>query len=208
MGIDIDPSVLQAARASGIYQMVYRARAHEIPIPPQCFRSVLANCSLEHMDHLPDVLKGVGHILSSQGTFVLSVVTENFGKWGPLPLLLENLGLPEKAREIADKYRHYHHAVNAFSPSKWMDLLTEAGLEVTEYIPIVPELASRLFLFWDELWHVPYANQELGNRLYSFLQSLPRFTEGFREILAGVLKMEPDRSTGSGVVLMARKRRT
>jgi len=208
IGIDIDPGVIHGARNSGIYQMVYMARAHQIPVPPQRFKSVLANCSLEHMDHLPEVLKGVAHILDSQGTFVLSVVTENFMKWASLPFLLENLGLSEKAREVSQKYRSYHHTVNAFPPGKWMDLLTAAGFQVVEQTPIVPELTSRLCLFWDNLWHVQHANQELGGRLYPFLQELPRFTEGFREILKGVLKMEPNWSTGSGVVVMARKRRS
>jgi SAM-dependent methyltransferase len=207
IGVDMNPEVALAAQQSGVYREVHVAPAHQLPFSPECFASAFANCSLEHMDHLPMVLEGICHSLCPGGTFLLSVVTDKFIEWATLPLLIDQLGQPERARSLQAEYEAYHHLVNPFPPKVWVDQLEKAGFEVLEHIPIIPEMTSRLFLFLDHLWHVKTPGGEISNGLYPYLMTLPTFPQAFREVFKGVLQMERDWSVGSGAIFLAGRRR-
>ena len=90
-GGDMNPAVVEAAKQSGVYGKVYLAPAHRLPVRNNTFASAFANCSLEHMDHLPDVLTSIRHSLKRGAMFALSVVTDKFNDWAALPLLMEQM---------------------------------------------------------------------------------------------------------------------
>jgi SAM-dependent methyltransferase len=203
VGVDMDPEAARAAQQSGVYREVHVAPAHQLTFFPGRFASAFANCSLEHMDHLPMVLEGICGSLSPGGTFLLSVVTDKFIEWATLPLLIDQIGLTERARSLQAEYEAYHHLVNPFPAIVWVEQLEKAGFEVLEHIPIIPEMTSRLFLFLDHLWHVKTSGGEISNGLYPYLTTLPTFPQAFREVLNGVLKMERDWSVGSGAIFLA-----
>jgi SAM-dependent methyltransferase len=206
IGVDHDTNVVDAARLGGVYQQVHLVSADNIPVPPESMASAFANCSLEHMDRLPAVLRRLHRSLRPEGPFLLSVVTDKLVEWQTLTLLAQELGDPRRARQLANEYKKYHHLENPLPPAVWKLRLEEAGFEVREHIPIVPEMTSRLFLLVDHVWHLQQSREETGTRLHSYLLSVPRFDEGFRQILAGVMAMEPDWSVGSGAVFLARRR--
>jgi SAM-dependent methyltransferase len=206
VGIDIDPGVVKVARQSGIYREVHLAPARRLPILPESFASAFANCSLEHMDHRPEVLSSICRILHHGGFFLFSVVTDKFLEWATLPLLIDWISKPERARTLQAEYETYHHLVNPLPLEVWMEHLEEAGFEILEHIPIVPEMTSRFFLFLDHLWHVQKAEGELGDILYTRLMTCPNFQQGFQQVLAGVLQMERDWFTGSGAIFWARRK--
>jgi SAM-dependent methyltransferase len=205
VGVDMDASVVKAARQSNVYRELHVSPAHQLPVPADSFASAFANCSLEHMDHLPEVLSNICQSLHSGGQFLCSVVTDKFVEWSILPLLVDRVGASAQAQALQTAYESYHHLVNPFPLEKWARYLDEAGLEILEYIPIMPEMSSYLFLFIDHLWHVRQPGREVGDALYPYLRMLPNFTQGFRQILAGVLQMERDWSIGSGVIFLARR---
>src|SRR5207249_1938813 len=151
----------------GVYREVYVSAAHELAIPAGCFQSAFANCSLEHMSQLPEVLAGIHRSLRPGGTFLLSVVTDKWIDWAALPLLLEQLGEPERAQSLLTEYINYHHLVNCLPPEDWGEALETAGFEVLEHVPLVPEMTGRLFLFLDHLWHVKLSGPELGEKLHT-----------------------------------------
>jgi SAM-dependent methyltransferase len=206
VGMDIAPSVAEAARQSGVYREVHMAPAHRMPVPLESFASAFANCSLEHMDHLPEVLSSICRSLRPEGLFLLSVVTDKFLEWAALPLLVDRIGEPSWARALQANYEAYHHLVNPLPLEVWIEHLEKAGFEVLEHIPIMPEMTSRLFLFLDHLWHVRRPGGELGDALYAHLMTLPNFPQAFWQVLAGILQMERDWSTGSGAVFLARRK--
>ena len=192
-------------RGSGLLELYHSAhRLDEVPIR---FAAAFANCSLEHMDQLDEVLESIRGRLQPGGAFLLSVVTDKFMEWNPLPSLFEIVGQEGLARSLQADYRNYHHLVNVFSSSRWAGGLDKAGFEVLEHTPIIPELTSRLFSFADHLWHIREKENELGSRIGSYLAQFPKFSEGFRLLLEGVLKMERDWALGSGAVFWARRRR-
>jgi SAM-dependent methyltransferase len=205
-GIDIDPPTVDAARASGVYRAVHLAPAHRPPVPAASFASAFANCALEHMDELPAVLRAVHDALRPGGTFLFSVVTDQFVAWSLVPLLLRKLGLDDPAAALQRQHEHYHHLVNPFPPQRWADELRRAGFGQIVHVPIVPELTGRLVVLLDQLWHVPQPDgSELGLQLHGYFTRLPGFVGGYRDVLAGLMRMEPRPDVGSGAVFAARR---
>jgi SAM-dependent methyltransferase len=207
VGVDHDPAVVALGRKSGVYQAVYLTPAHDLPFESQAFGSCFANCSLEHMDRLPDVLSSIARVLRPGAPFVLSVVTDKFLEWTALPGLVSAVGEPGRARLLQQEFEDFHHLVSPFTPHVWRKLLEEAGFDVVEHLPIVPELTSRLYLLMDQLWHVRTSapSGEVGGLVHPYLASFPEFPRGLSRALRGVLDMERDWSVGSGAVFRARR---
>lgn len=149
IGVDVDPGAADMAQRSGIYSKVHIAPAHALAFEPERFASAFANCSLEHMDHLSEVLNRICRSLRPSGSFLVGVVTDKFLEWAMLPLLMDYVGEAACARALQADYEAYHHLVNRLPPEAWVEHLEKAGFEVLEHTPIVPELTSRLFLFLD-----------------------------------------------------------
>lgn len=208
VGVEMDLGVADAARRSGIYREVIATSAHKLPVKPESFAAAFANCSLEHMDHLPEVLSSVYRSLRPNGAFLCSVVTDKFMQWATLPLLVEKIGERQRAQALQVEYEMYHHLRNPLPPHEWREHLAHAGFEVVEQAPIVPEIMTRLFLFIDHLWHVsrPDDKGELGDVLFSYLTTFPHFPHAFRRVLTGILQMEQDWSIGSGSIFWARRK--
>ena len=206
IGVDMDAGVANLAKRSGVYCEVLVTSANRLPFAPQSFASVFANCSLEHMDNLPDVLRNIFRSLRPGGVFLLSVVNQKLLEWASLPHLVEIICGHQRAQTLLAEYENYHHMVSAYTPEVWIEHLTGAGFKVLEYIPIVPEISTRIFLFLDHLWHVQQPRCEVGEVLQDFFQSIPDFPSALRDVLAGTLKMERDFHTGSGTVFVTRRR--
>ncbi len=207
VGVDSDVGVADAARGSGVYREVFVVEADRLSVPSESFASAFANCSLEHVENLPGVLKSVWRSMQSYGEFVLSVVTDKFQEWTTQPRLVENMCDDKLAHLVQSQYESYHHLLNAFPASLWQERLEQAGFEVMEWVPIMPEMVSRLFLFLDQLWHVPgKEGGELGDVMHSYLTRIPSFPQVLRQVLEGLLQAERDWSIGSGAVFLARKK--
>lgn len=206
LGIDMDASVVQAARRSGVYREVHVAPAHQLSVQAGSFASAFANCSLEHMDHLPEVLASISRSVRTGGPFLLSVVTDKFLEWATLPLLVDWLEQPERAQTLRAEYKAYHHLANPLPVERWAEHLEEAGFKVEEHVPILPEVTSRIFLFLDHLWHVPRSDYEIGSWLMPYFEALHDFPAAFRDVFAGILRMERDWSTSSGAVFWTRRK--
>ena len=189
-GVDFNHEVVELARKFGIYREVYEAPAQHLPVPPRSFASAFANCSLEHMDDVSQVLRGIHDAVKPGAPFLLSVVTEKFVEWRTLPRVAEWIGAVDRAGDIQAGYERYHHLVNPFPVEVWVDKLGGAGFEVLEHIPILPEMVSRIFLLIDTLWHIPKpGGGEFGELMYPYFQSLPNFPDGLRLVLEGALRM-------------------
>lgn len=205
IGVDIDPSIVDAAKSSNVYRDVHLASARDLPFGPGSFASVFANCSLEHMDNLADVLKSIAGVLKPHGIFLLSVVTDKFPEWTTLPLLAESIIGQGKGRILKNDYLSFHHLVNALTPEAWAEQLDSAGFYIKEYVPIVPELSGRFFLFLDNLWHIKNANGAIGTVLHQYLREFPDFPTAFHDIIKGILLAEKDWHTCCGAVFFCRK---
>jgi len=204
-GVEASQATAAAAMSSGVYRDVHIGPAHEMRFGGQPFASAFANCSLEHMDRLPEVLRRTSESLRSDGRFLMSVVTEKLLEWCPLPLLSTALGQQERAAALRSEYICYHHLTNALPVVRWVSAIQLAGFEVVQYIPLMPELCSRVFLLFDELWHVREGNDELGEDLFHYFRSFPRLSGVLPDLISTIYTAEEQPSIGSGAVFYAVK---
>lgn len=205
IGVDFNAAVAAHAARSGVYRGVAVARTDSLPIRAEVFASAFANCSLEHMDHLDAVLTGVARALRPGGTFLLSVVTNEFVSWAPLSKLLSACGSPTIGSHLQAQHETYHHLVNALPITQWYEQLHQAGFELLEQVPIVAGAAGRMFLLLDQLWHVSHEHGELGEEMLAWMERTPRSAAAVRQIFAGLLSLVSTSDEHAGVVLLARK---
>lgn len=205
-GVDINPDSLRTAEKSGVYQSLHECSAVDMPFRSESFSAAFANCSLEHMDDLPEVLNSIARVLKPNGSLLCSVVTDKFVEWSMIPQLAEAMGDTHNAQRLKNKYLDYHHLVSAFPPEGWMVQFREAGFDVVDHIPIVPELLGRLFMFVDTLWHLPHDQGEVGDLLVSHFKQWNNFPTTIGELMQTLLKAEPDWEVACGAVFYVRKR--
>ncbi len=203
VGIDADPFVVEQAKGAGLYKAVHLCSADKLPVQPASFSTVFANCSLEHMNNIGDVIGEVSRCLRPDGAFVLSVVTNYWSEMDILSDLISLGGATELADSLRRRYIEYHNLVNPFSIDKWIAILEADGFAVTEYCPIVPKMTGKFFMFLDHLWHVQSSGGEFGSVLYKELRSMEKFNEQFCAVLDAVLGMEDNSDMYLGVVIHA-----
>jgi len=206
IGVDMSPEVAELGLQSGVYRKVHVTAAHEVPEPDQTFDNVFANCSLEHMDNLDQVLREINRCLKPGGVLLCSVVTDRFFKWSLLSNLVAAAGFDNAASKLKRDFFSYHNLVNPLAVEEWKNHFTRAGLTPEQHIPILPKFSSNIFLLMDSLWHVKDTNgDELGKTAYQLFSESPGFIKGFRSIVQGLLEMETNWSDCSGAVFLVRK---
>lgn len=206
IGIDHDAAACEHARASGVYREVHQVPAHQLPFPDGSFASIFSNCALEHMDYIDQVLAESCRVLKPGGLFVTSVVTDKFVEWGMMPILSKLFQAEKRGVALWQEYENYHQLRNPFSQEEWVARMEKAGFTVLEQIPIAPEPSGRLFMLFDELWHLKLENgTDVSQPLHEYLASLPNFTEGFEDIMRGLVKLSLNPSVGAGAVFVAQK---
>jgi len=204
-GIDLEPAVVERAMKSGVYRKVWQADAAAMPVDAGMFGTVFANCSLEHMDSIHTVMSNVWRALCPGGLFIFSIVTDKINDWFSPATLARALGQDALAHNLYEEWLRYHHLVNPFPIESWCEGLIDAGFEVVEHIPIIPEMTGRLFLLIDGLWHKKQGAGEIGDQLHPYLRDVPNFPAAFRGILQSALLMESRPQIGCGAVLVAKK---
>ena len=206
VGVDLNSEVAELGRKSGVYREVHIAPAHRVPEPDDSFDAVFANCSLEHMDCLDDVLAEIYRCLKPGGTLLCSVVTDRFVQWSLLPNLVGMAGYEKAADSLQKDFFDYHHLANPLPVDEWKMSFERAGLVAEEHIPILPKYNSGIFLLMDSLWHVKQTGGgEMGDVIFPFLSANANFPGAFRKVLSGLLEMESDWQNCSGAVFFVRK---
>lgn len=206
IGVDMNSAVADLGRRSGVYREVHVAAAHHLPEASESFDHVFANCSLEHMDHLDEVLAEIYRCLKPGGSLLCSVPTDRLIQWSLLPNLAAMAGFDSLAASLQNDFVTYHHFVNLLSVREWQMKFTNVGLIPEDHIPILPKFNSGIALLMDCLWHVKRAGGgEMGDTIYPFLRANPDFPRAFRSVLAGLLDMETDWQDCSGAVFLVKK---
>lgn len=208
IGIDMEHSVADLARKSGVYKEVHVVAAHELPFVDSSFDVVFANCSLEHMDDLDQVLAAARRCLKPGGSLLCSVVTDNLVNWLLLPKLISEFGHNNLAENIQKEYVTYHHLANPLTVTEWVRRFTVAGFATEEHVPILPKITSSMFLLLDNLWHLKRPTDgEFGDIIHPYLTAIAKFPASFRHILRGLVEMDDQPHECSGAIFLLRKPR-
>jgi SAM-dependent methyltransferase len=206
VGVDLDSEVAELGRQSGVYKGVHVVPAQQIPEADSSFDHVFANCSLEHMDQLDEVLAEIFRCLKPGGSLLCSVVTDRFVEWSIIPRLVAKAGFDAAAASLQKDFLDYHHLANPLSVDAWQQSFTRAGLLIEEHIPILPIHNSGIFLLMDNLWHIKRnVGGEIGDDIFPFLSTNSNFPSAFRKVFAGLLEMEINWQDCSGAVFLVRR---
>jgi ubiquinone/menaquinone biosynthesis C-methylase UbiE len=206
VGVDLNEGVVEAARQSRVYRAVHVAPAHRLPLPSEGVSSAFANCALEHMDHLDEVLAEISRVLRPGGAFLLSVVTDRFVSWAPLRSLLEACHAADAGRSAQARNESYHHLVNAYPLAQWVARCERAGFQAVEWMPVAQGSAGWLMLLLDQLWHIERpGGGEFGEGVAARLLDTPNRGLGLRCMFEGLLDMSMGAPDHAGLILWLKK---
>ena len=202
VGVELDPGVADAGMRSGVYANIHVTSADRIPEPDASFDAVFANCSLEHMDNLDQVLRELNRCLKPGGELICSVVTDKFIEWNMGPHLLARMGHEDLSRGLQKDFEDFHHLRNPFPADEWISKFKSEGFELNVHKPMLPRMSSIVFLALDTLWHLSdhESGGEMGGRMQTFFEAQHQFAKGFGKIVEALLEMESDPSDCSGAV--------
>ena len=203
-GVDHDAAIVELARGSGRYTAVHRTEADQLPFAAGAFQSVFANCSLEHMNRIDDVLAEIHRVLRPGGTLLFSVVTDQFVTRAPLQWALTAAGAPDLGRAAQARHEAAHHLVNPFPKAEWLRRVEATGLRVQTTAPIVNGAAGWVFLLLDQLWHLEREKAgDVGDQMLGWFETAPGRALALRRVFEGLLMMSADADDHAGLVVVA-----
>jgi SAM-dependent methyltransferase len=111
------------------------------------YRTIIANCSLEHVKEIDKALANIRTFLHADGTFYLFVPSPFWTDTMALKRFFNRLDLRLAGMygAVFDGFFQHHHLYPHFI---WKDILTAAGYEVTAMQGIGAEHANRIFNRW------------------------------------------------------------
>ena len=137
--IDINPRSVQKCKenASRVYRNVQCLDARELQTPESGYGTVFANCVLEHIPDIENVLRGCHRSLRSGGKLVITI-----------PLMRMNECLLFRPQWYVHLRREQLVHLNLFSEKGWTELLNKCGFSVEM---IEPYMSAEDCRFWDTL---------------------------------------------------------
>lgn len=136
VGLDLEGSRINEARAQGIYKKVVTYDGKHIPFPADHFRTVVSNCVLEHVEHLPTVLSEVHRVLRPGGRFLTTVMAK---PWEDQLVGTKLLGRWYQSW-MRKKQVHRH----LLTQEQWSAASIDAGFTIQEMIGYLSPAACRL----------------------------------------------------------------
>ncbi len=145
MGLDITQDFVAEAGRNGPYLHVVVASGTALPCTGGAFRTVISNCTVEHIADIDSVVHEIARVLAPEGRFIFTVPNDRFTDILFIVRWLKNRGLPG----LADWYgrwwnrRAVHHHLDA--PEVWRLRLARHGLMVDKWIHYMSVEATRAF---------------------------------------------------------------
>jgi SAM-dependent methyltransferase len=187
VGIDLDLPILRQAARRGVYRGLGAASAAAMPFLDGAFRTVLANCALEHMPDLEGVLREVRRVLQPGGTFVFTVPNDVHNRNLVVGRLLNGAGLHRAAAAYRDWFRRMQHHFHMYAPEEWARRVEAHGFRVVlrrDYLS--PRATALLELGHYAGWHNVVAKALFGR--WVVLPWRPLFALTERLLLPRVLE--------------------
>jgi SAM-dependent methyltransferase len=137
--IDVNPRSVEKCRrlANRLYRRVRCLDARELQFSEGGYGTIYANCVMEHVPDMEDVLAGCYRGLRPGGKLVMTV-----------PLAEMNEHLLFRWSWYAHARQHQLVHLNLFTEEEWKDLLHEIGFSEIEFRPYLTGKACK---FWDML---------------------------------------------------------
>lgn len=130
VGLDLDVAKLAEAAARRAYRCLDAGSATRLPFRDGAFRSVLANCALEHIPDLDSALGEVRRVLAPGGLFVLSVPNDVHNDNLLGSRALARAGLRRAAAAYREWFRRMQVHHHMYSADAWARRLAAHGFRV------------------------------------------------------------------------------
>lgn len=133
VGIDVDGDILEKARVSGAYRRVLKFDGINMPFENGEFKTVLANCVLEHVDDPEELIREIGRITTKEGRFYFTVPTVYFEEM-LLGVKVFNFIKMNWLMKWYGKFMSRVTRQKYYWPlEKWVKVLNTAGFEVEKH---------------------------------------------------------------------------
>ncbi len=137
VGVDINKDSVLGAKKSGFYQQVRLADATKMPFKAKKFKTVISNCTFEHIENDRQAVKEAGRVLKKGGKLMLTVPSKRYEK------AMKRYFKGKKKAEAYNKrveHRHYRDLKG------WKKILKGNGLEVVKHEYYFPDKAVSMEL--------------------------------------------------------------
>ncbi len=156
VGIDLSPTALTECASHGIYRTLLCASGAAIPFPDRSFATVMSNCVLEHVPQVEQTIHEINRVLKPGGSFIGTMVTDQFSHLLGIPRLLRTLRLQRMADAYTTWFNHKARHLNMLSLTDWSAKFTQAGLHITQMQFYLGPKATRVF-DWLHYYALPSA---------------------------------------------------
>lgn len=136
VGLDLGNSTIQKSERLGVYRKLMTYDGIHIPFPDNHFATVVSNCVLEHVEHLPTVLSEVHRVLRPGGRFLTTVMAK--------PWEEQLVGTILFGRWYQSWMRKKQVHRNLLTQEQWSDAFTDAGFTIREIVGYLSPAACRL----------------------------------------------------------------
>ncbi len=173
-----------------------------MPLPSDCFGTVVSNCVIEHIPDLPATLAEMRRVLRPGGRLLVTVPTDRLEQNLPIPGALRGLGLEAAAKAYTDWFRQIQVHYHLLSRAEWVATFERAGFRVAHARGYMSARATRFF----ELGHYAGWDNLVARRLvgrWVVWRWRPRFV--LLEHLLASFVCEPEHPDDSCLFLVAEK---
>lgn len=136
VGLDVADSRQIQAGTSGAYKQLVTYDGVTFPFRSGSFSTVLSNCVLEHVPHLPVVVGQMYRALRPGGTALVSVMSRRWEDYLAGSMLLGN--------SYTNWMRRKQVHLNLLSRAQWMKTFSDAGFHVDAHVGYLSSWACRL----------------------------------------------------------------
>jgi ubiquinone/menaquinone biosynthesis C-methylase UbiE len=130
VGIDPNSRELRRAGEFGCYRTLICCAGDSVPLPNESIRTIISNSTLEHIPNLEPVLKEMSRLLIKDGSFILTVPSDEFYKASFLyKAIFQFIG--KNARDYyRQKYNKFWKHFHDYKPETWVNLFNSNGWAV------------------------------------------------------------------------------
>lgn len=145
VGVDVNGNILLKADRSGAYKKTLKFDGIQLPFPREEFKTVTANCVLEHVDHPRLLLREISRITASQGLLLFTVPTTNFERMLLGFLLFKILNWDKMAKTYAGFMNRVTRQKYYWTSKKWRSVLRQYGFAIIDSQEFFSQRAMGIF---------------------------------------------------------------
>lgn len=141
---------------AAVYGRIDNADARDLPYADKSFRTVVANCVLEHVDGVDAALSEIGRILRPGGRLYASVPTAYFNRWYWVSVICRTFGLRRLADRSIEWFNRLQEHHNVFPEEVWKAKLAVSGMSLESARFYLGPRDYTLFSILDTVWKLPF----------------------------------------------------